>query len=433
MRQWLTRLNRLGYIFQALQYRNYRLFFLGQAVSLIGLWMTRMATQWLVYRLTESAWMLGVVGFCQLAPAFFLSPLAGTLIDRWNRHTVLVVTQVASMAVSLMLAALALTGIIEVWHVLLLCAAEGAIRGFGIPARQALVVELVDDRDSLPNAIALNSTVFNVARMIGPALGGVLVALVGEGLCFLIDGLSYIAVVGALLAMRLPHRVIPKAGKSVLHDMRDGFTHTFGYSPYRALLITVGLIVFAGGAPQMALMSEFAKQVLGGDAATLGILMSATGGGALAGAMYLATRRSVRGLGRVIAICAVLFGIMLVLFACSRTLWLAVPALLITGFAMMTVMAGSNTIMQTLVTDEKRGRVMALFVMTFTGAAPTGQIVAGALAEQIGTPWTIAIGGAACTVAGLHFAWQLPALRAIARPVYIERGIIDDTAVPAAQ
>ncbi len=433
MRQWPTRLSE---IFQALQYRNYRLFFFGQAISLTGLWMTRTATQWLVYRMTESAWMLGVAGFCQLAPAFLLSPLAGTLVDRWNRHTVLLVAQVGSMLASLALAVLTLAGVIEVWQVLLLCAAEGAVRGFGIPARQALVVQLVDDRDSLPNAIALNSTIFNVARMIGPALGGLIVAFMGEGMCFLIDGVSYLAVIAALMAMQLPNLELNRTGKSVLRDMGDGFIHTFGYAPYRALLLSAGVVVLAGGASHMALMSEFAKKILGGDATTLGILMSASGCGALLGAFYLATRRTVRGLGKVIASCFIMFGLLLVAFAMSRSLWLASTMLVLSGFAFMTAMAGSNTIMQTLVEDDKRGRVMAMWVMMFTGAAPTGQLLAGAVAEQIGTPWTIVIGGSVCVVAGLNLAIQLPALRAIARPVYIERGIIaeqDEAVEPASR
>lgn len=433
MRLLLTQLGKLGYMFQALQHRNYRLFFFGQAVSLIGLWMTRMATQWLVYRLTDSAWMLGVVGFCQLAPAFVLSPLAGTLIDRWNRHTVLLITQIASMIVSLMLAALALTGVIEVWHILLLCAAEGAVRGFGIPARQAIIAKLVNGPENIPNAIALNSTVFNSARLIGPALGGIAVAAVGEGLCFLIDGLSYIAVVASLLAMRMPPAPAPRKPSPVLREMREGFAHTFGYAPYRALLTTVGCIVLLGGAPQMALMSEFAKQVLRGDATTLGVLMSATGAGALLGAIYLATRRSVRGLGNVIAGSAIVMGAMLIVFSATRNIYLAATVLTIVGFTMMTIMAGCNTIMQTLVDEDKRGRVMALFVMTFTGAAPIGQLLSGAVAEQIGTPWTLAIGGSACVLAGLNFARMLPTIRAIARPIYIERGIIaEDSPQPAA-
>lgn len=416
--------NRLSYIVEALKHRNYRLFFFGQAVSLIGMWMTRMATQWLVYRLTESPWMVGVVGFCQLAPAFCLSPLAGTMVDRWNRHTVLVITQIASMVISLMLAALALTDLIEVWQVLMLCAAEGAVRGFGIPARQALVVQLVEDRSTLPNAIALNSMTFNGARMVGPALGGIAVALVGEGLCFLIDGLSYIAVIAALIMMRLPKLEIAKKTTSVIREMGDGFKHTFGFAPYRAILMTAGLIILAGGAPQMALMSEFAKKVLGGDAGTFGILMSSSGGGALLAGVYLATRKSVRGLGNVIAGCAISFGVMLMIFAVSRNVIVACCALTLGGFAMMVVMAGSNTIMQTLVDDDKRGRVMALFVMTFTGCAPTGQLIAGAVAERIGTPWTIAIGGGVCILAGINFARMLPTLRNLARPIYIARGII---------
>ena len=415
-----------SHMFRALRWRNYRLFFTGLAVSLTGLWMTRMATQWLVYRLTDSPAMLGVVGFAQLAPSFVIAPLAGTLVDRWNRQRVLVMTQVGSMMVSLSLAALALSGVIEVWHVLILCAMEGAVRGFEIPARQALVVKLVEDRADLPNAIALNSSVFNSARLIGPALGGLAVWLVGEGLCFLIDGLSYSAVIVALCAMHLGADAQPADGarKSVLGDLREGFAYTFGFGPHRALVLLVGVIVLAAGAPQMALMPVFARDVFEGGSNTLGLLMASSGAGSLLSAMALAMRRSVRGLGRVLAGCAAGFGVTHLLFALSPNVWLAAAALFGGGFMSMTVMAGSNTVMQTLVSDDKRGRVMSLFVMAVMAAMPVGQLGSGALAERIGAPWTVACGGVVCLVMGGYFACRLPRLREQARPIYVERGII---------
>lgn len=431
--EWPARLNKLGYMFRALQHRNYRLFFAGQTISLIGLWMTRAATLWLVQRLTGSPAMVGLVGFAQLAPSFFLAPLAGALMDRWNRHRALVATQVASMAISLALAVLALGGWIEVWHVLALCAAEGAVRGFDIAARQALLVELVEHRDNLPNAIALNSVTFNAARTVGPAVGAAIVWWVGEGLCFLIDGLSYFAVIAALLAMRISGQPPHREHQSMLRDIGEGLAHTFGFAPYRALLMLAGVVILMGGAPQMALMPEFAQNVLQGEALTYGILMGASGGGAFAGAVYLTTRRTVRGLGRVLAGCAVMFGVMTILFAMTRTAWLAAAVVSVTGFALMTLMAGSNTVMQTMVDEDKRGRVMSLFVMTFTGAAPLGQLLAGRVAEVVGAPWTLAGGGAVCVVAGLIFARQLPALRVLVRPIYIERGVIPEDAAGAGQ
>lgn len=423
----LAQLHKLGYMFRALSYRNYRLFFLGQAVSLIGLWMTRIATQWLVYRLTESPWMLGVVGFAQLAPSFFMSPIGGAIVDRGNRLRVLIGTQWASMGVSLALAALAFAGVIEVWHVLVLVALEGVVRGVDMPARQALVVDLVDDRADLANAIALNSTAFNSARLIGPAVGGVIVATMGEAMCFLIDGLSYIAVVAALMAMRLAVPEPRAEPKSILADLREGVTYTFGFAPHRALLMLSAVVVLAGS-PHMALLPVFARDILGGDSNILGLLMAASGAGALLGAMYLATRRSVRGLGRVLAGCTIAFGVLLVIFAFSQWIVLTTVVLAVAGFAMMTLMAGSNTVMQTLVDDAMRGRVMAFFLMAFMGAAPLGHLLGGAVAERIGAEWTVAIGGLACVVMGAIFARQLPALRELVRPVYVERGIIPEVA-----
>jgi MFS family permease len=412
-----------GHMLRALRHRNYRLFFLGQGTSLIGTWITRVATSWLVYRLTGSAALLGLVGFAGQIPTFFLGPFAGVWVDRLDRYRVLLVTQVGAMLQSAALAILTISGTIEVWHIIALSLAQGVVNAFDAPARQSFVVEMVEGPEDLPNAIALNSSLFNGARFVGPSIAGVLVALVGEGWCFALDATSYVAVIGSLLAMRVPRRPRLPRETRVLEELRDGFMYAFGLPPLRALLLLLGLVSFTG-LPYVVLMPVMAAEVLGGGANTLGMLMSATGVGALAAALYLASRRSVLGLGRLVPIAAGAFGIGLVAFSLSRSLVLSLPLLGVVGAGWMIQSAASNTILQTLVRDEMRGRVMAFYAVSVLGTAPFGSLLAGAIASRVGVPWTLLGGGVVAVLGAAVFARSLPRLRAQALPIYAERGVI---------
>jgi MFS family permease len=408
---------------RALRHRNYRLFFAGQSLSLVGTWITRIATSWLVYRLTGSALLLGVVGFCGQIPTLFLAPVAGVFVDRWNRHRVLLVTQLLSTIQSLALAALALAGIITVPQLLVLQIFQGVINAFDTPARQAFVVTMIEDRADLPNAIALNSTMVNASRIVGPSIGGVVIAAVGEGWCFLLDAVSYLAVIASLLAMRVPAQLPRTATTRVAEELRAGLAYVTRFSPIGTVLLLLAL-VSTMGMPYTVLMPAVAAKVLHGGPHTLGLLMGASGTGAVGGAVYLASRRSVIGLGRVIAIAVAVFGGGLVAFSQSRSLWLSLLLLPLVGAGFMVSLAASNTVVQTLVEEQLRGRVMAFYTMAFLGTAPIGSLLAGLLASRIGESSTIAFGGIACLLGGAWFASRLPHLRALVRPIYIERGIL---------
>ncbi|HWG33531.1 MAG TPA: MFS transporter, partial [Gemmatimonadaceae bacterium] len=358
---------------RALSSRNYRLFFGGQSVSLVGTWITRIATSWLVYRLTGSAFLLGVVGFCGQIPTLILTPFSGVLIDRWNRHTVLVVTQVLSMLQSLALAILAFAGVITVTEILILQLAQGSINAFDTPARQAFVVEMVDDRSYLSNAIALNSTMVNASRIVGPSIGGMIIALAGEGWCFMVDAISYIAVIASLLAMHVTRAEREPITTRVTEEFRTGLRYIRGSLPIRTALILLA-IVSTMSMPYTVLMPAIATQTLHGGAHTLGFLMTASGVGALIGALYLASRLSVIGLEDVSAMATITFGFGLIGFALSRQLWLSLAILPIVGAGFMVQMASINTIIQTLVDERLRGRVMAFYVMAFLGTAPIGSL-----------------------------------------------------------
>jgi len=413
---------RLRAIGRALRHRNYRLFFAGQGISLIGTWLTRVATSWLVYRLSGSGLVLGLVGFAAQIPTFLLAPLAGVWVDRVNKHRVLVATQALSLVQSALLAIFALSGAITVAWVLALQVLQGIINAADTPARQAFVVEMVADRADLPNAIALNSSMFNAARLLGPSIAGVLIAAVGEGWCFAIDAVSYLAVLASLLAMRLaPQAARPRASR-VLHELREGLRYTAGSPPIRAVLLLLAVVSLAG-VPYTVLMPVIAAVVLGGGPHTLGFLMAAIGVGALAGALYLAARSTILGLGRVVALAALSFGVGLIAFSRAHVLALALPLLVVCGMAMMVQMAASNTILQTIVEDDKRGRVMSFYAMAFFGTVPLGSLLAGALADTIGAPATILAGGAVCIAAGLLFLRALPGLREQVRPIYERLGI----------
>jgi MFS family permease len=424
-----TGLRKVG---RALRHRNYRLFFSGQSISLIGTWLTRVATAWLVYRLTGSAWLLGILGFAGQIPTFFLAPLAGVLVDRWDRYRVLLVTQILAMVQSALLAGLALTGVINVWHVLALGVLQGFINAFDMPARQSLMVQMVEDREDLPNAIALNSTMVNSARLLGPAIAGVLIAAVGEGWCFFIDAVSYGAVVTSLLFMRITPRPRALGTARVLHEMQEGFDYAARSAPIRAVLLLVA-VVGVMGVPYTVLLPVIAREVLGGGAGTLGALQSAAGLGALMSALYLASRGSVVGLERVIAVAAALFGVGLIGFSRVGVLWLALPLMLVTGMGMMLQTAGSMTILQTIVDEDKRGRVMSLTAMAFFGTVPIGSLIAGALAHRLGSQNTILVGGVVCVAAAGVFFRTLPELRCAMRVIYVRLGIVPELAVDLPQ
>jgi MFS family permease len=412
---------------RALRHRNFRLFTFGQTVSLIGTWMQQVAVGWLVYRLTGSAFLLGLVAFVAQAPTFFLSPIAGVVADRFDKHRVVMLTQALMMVQASVLAVLVLTDVVAIWHIVVLMAVLGCLSGFDIPARQSFLLEMVGSRDDLPNAIALNSSIFNAARLVGPAIAGFVVAGLGEGICILLNAVSYAAVLAALGAMRIARRSEPAATGAVFAQIQEGFGYAFGFAPIRAILLMVAATSVIA-VPFTVLLPVIATDVLDGGARTLGFLMSATGLGALAGALYLASRQSVRGLGRVIVLAAALFGAGLIATALSRTTALSMAFLAVAGFGMMAQMASSNTVLQTLVDDDKRGRVMSLYSMAYIGMSPVGSLLAGALASRVGAPATIAIGGALCIATATFFGSRLPALREEVRPIYARLGILPEVA-----
>lgn len=407
----------------ALRSRNYRLFFGGQGLSLIGTWMTQVATVWLVYQLTTSAWLLGLVGFTSQVPSLVLLPFAGVFIDRWNRHHVIIATQILSMIQSLALAILTLTGVIHIWHLIVLSLFQGAINAFDAPARQAFVPEIVEKREDLANAIALNASMFNGARLIGPAIAGVILAALGAGYCFLIDGLSYIAVIIALLAMKLKPQTLAVTHGNPWQRLKEGFTYVFGFSPIRSIIFLLAIVSFMG-MPYMVLVPIFATKILNGGPDALGFLMAASGIGALIGALYLSTRPSVIGLGKVIVYSPTLMGIGLIGFSLSRILWLSLLMMALVGLGFILQFASSNTVIQTIVEDDKRARVLSIYTMAFFGVVPFGNLFAGGLANYIGAPNTLIIGGAFCIAGSIFFARQLPALRQLVKPIYVKLGII---------
>jgi MFS family permease len=412
---------------RALRSRNYRLFFTGQSVSLIGTWMTQIATSWLVYRITGSAWLLGIVGFASRIPSFLLGPFAGVWVDRWDRHRTLVVTQILSMLQSFALAGLALARIITIREIIWLGLAQGIINAVDMPARQAFVIQMVEDRADLGNAIALNSSMVNMARLLGPSVAGVIIAAVGEGYCFLIDGFSYLAVIASLVAMKIAAVEPRSADKPVWHELKEGWNYVTHFVPIRSILLLLALVSLVG-MQYTVLMPIFAGQVLHGGPHTLGFLMGGSGVGALGGAMFLATRKNVLGLGRVVPLAAAIFGTGLIALGLSRFLWLSLLLMMFVGGAMMTQMASSNTILQTIVQDDKRGRVMSFYSMSFLGMAPFGSLLAGALAHRIGAPRTVMISGTICIAGAAWFGSQLSAIRDVVRPIYRTLGIIPEIA-----
>ncbi|MFA6900559.1 MAG: MFS transporter [Desulfurivibrionaceae bacterium] len=418
----------IRHLLRALRSRNYRLFVAGQGVSLVGTWMQHVAMSWLVYRLTGSAILLGVVGFTSQIPTLFISPVAGVLADRWDRRRLLLATQSLAMLQAAFLALVVLTGVVQVWQIILMSLILGVVNAFDIPIRQSFVVEMVEHREDLGNAIALTSSLVNGARLIGPAIAGLLIASVGEGICFILNALSYLAVIVALAAMRLSPAASPRhARRPILHELQEGFMYAYRFGPIRSILLLLALVSLMG-MPYSVLVPVFAKDILHGGAHTFGFLMTAAGSGALVGTLYLASRRSVRGLGRVIVRATILFAVGIATFALSGNFLLSLAALAVAGFGAMTLVASCNTVLQTILDEDKRGRVMSFFTMAFIGVAPFGSLGAGAMAGILGPRDTLLLGGVGCLVGAAVFARHLPQIREKVRPIYLRMGIIQEVA-----
>jgi MFS family permease len=416
-----SRASRWPVMLRALQYRNFQLFFSGQLISLIGTWMDNIAEAWLVYRLTGSSLLLGGVAFAGQIPVFLLAPIGGMVADRWPRRTIVICTQTSSMILAFILAFLTLSGRVKVWEVILLASCMGVVNAFDIPARQAFLVEMVG-REDLMNAIALNSSMFNGARVIGPAIAGILVASIGEGWCFFSNAVSYIAVIAGLAMMHTEWKRTGEHQGSPIERIAEGFRFVRETAPIRALLLLLGLVSLVA-MPYSVLMPVFAARILHGNARTLGVLMGATGIGALTGALMLASRKGLKGLTRWVAYSCGGFGIALILFSLSRWYFLSVALLVPVGFAMMVQMASSNTLIQAMVPDRLRGRTMAVYSMMFMGMAPLGSLLSGALADKIGATWTVAIGGLGAIGGAAVFARHLPKIRVEARQLILEQGL----------
>jgi len=419
-----ARKGRLPATLRALKHRNFQLFFGGQLVSVTGTWMQTVALSWLVYRLTGSSLLLGTVGFASQIPVFLVAPLGGTVADRYDRQRIVIGTQTASMLLAFLLAALTLAGKVQVWHILVLATSLGVANAFDIPARQAFLVDMVGKED-LMNAIALNSSMFNGARIVGPALAGILVTMIGEGWCFFANAVSYLAVIAGLTMMRVPRPSHEAPSGSPLMHIVEGFRFVRHTRPIRAILLLLGLVSLVA-MPYTVLMPVFADRILHGGARGLGILMGATGVGALLAALTLASRTGVRGLGRWVAYSCGGFGAALVLFALSRSFWLSTALLVPAGFCMMLQLASSNTLIQTMVPDHLRGRVMSVYSMMFMGMAPFGALMGGAAAHRLGAPLTVAMGAVACMGGAAWFRLSLPTIRVEARRLIVAQAVVEE-------
>jgi MFS family permease len=408
-------------ILRSLRHRNYRLFFFGQLISLVGTWMQSVAQQWLVYRLTHSPALLGWVGFAGQIPIFFLATFGGVLADRRNRLHILVGTQSASMLLAAILAILTLTHSIQIWHIFVLATLLGAVNAVDIPTRQTFVADLVS-RDDLPNAIALNSSMVNGARIVGPAVAGLVVASIGEGWCFFANAVSYLAVIAGLLMMNVKYMPVAKTASAFRHVV-EGYRYVASTAPVRVLLVMLGIVSLVA-MPYTILMPVFADEILHGGASALGMLMGSSGFGALTGALLLARRQRLRGLGKWVAAATSAFGVSLILFSQSRNFSLSMLFLYPAGFFLMTQMAASNTLIQSMVPDRLRGRVMAVYSMMFMGMAPLGALLAGSLARTLSAPTVVALSGSIGVVVGILFAFRLPSIRPLARQLILDQQVI---------
>jgi len=413
----------LKVVFRSLKYRNFRLFFTGQSISLIGTWIQQIAMPWLVYDISHSVFLLGVVSFTGQIPTLLLGSFSGVLSDRWDRYHILIVTQFLAMIQALVLSFIIFNGNIQVWEIISLSVLLGCINAFDAPARQSLLVQMVEDKKDLSNAIALNSTMFNGARLIGPSIAGILIATMGEGICFLINGLSYVVVIVCLLTMKIAPRIMSKKITGFKKELKEGFSYAFGFAPIKYIILLLALISLTG-LPYAVLMPVYAKEILHGGSHTFGFLMGASGLGALTGAIYLASRQNVVGLERLIPKAAGIFGMGLISISISHNFYLSMVLLVIAGFGMMLGLASCNTILQTIVDDDKRGRVMSIYTMAFMGAAPFGALIAGGLATLWGVPVTLTMGGISCILGAIIFASKLPNLYKLIRPIYLKLGVI---------
>ena len=410
----IRKIESLQITFRSLKYRNYRLFFGGQSVSLIGTWIQRIATPWLVYDLTKSVLLLGLVGFVGQIPTFLLSPIAGVLTDRWNRYNIMVTTQILSMLQAIILTWLVFSGKIQVWHIVILSGFLGCINAFDVPARQSFVIQMVEKKEDLSNAIALNSSMVNGARLLGPSVAGMLIAVTGEGICFMLNAISYLFVIWSLMLMKITPTDSKHARKSVFRELKEGISYTFGFAPIRYIILLLALVSLVG-MPYTVLMPIFAKEIIHGGAHTFGFLMGASGLGALIGAFYLASRRNDKGLEKIIPLSAGVFGIGLIMFSFSHVFVLSLILMVITGLGMMLQMASSNTMLQSIVDDSMRGRVMSFFTMAIMGTAPFGSLLAGSSAKLIGAPNTVLIGGISCILGAMVFSIKLPEIIKVLR------------------
>jgi MFS family permease len=426
-RQQAFLLNSMSHAWRALRHRNFKLFFFGQSISVIGNWMTRLATSWLVYRLTHSVLLLGIVSFAGQIVSFALGPFAGVWVERLNRRKLLVWTQAAASVQSLALAMLTLAHVITLWEIIALTVMQGVINAFDMPGRQSFLVQMVEDRNDLSNAIAINSSMANGARLIGPAIAGLVIGAFGEGWCFLIDGISYFAVIASLLMMRINANInfigVSQSGRSMFEQIREGWDYVRSFRPIRTILMLFALISLMGYSYSV-LLPVFAGQVLHGGATMLGWLTGASGIGALVSAISLAIRKSVVGLERMLQIATATLGCSLILFGLSHTLWLSLVLMVFVGFGLMQCASASNTIIQSLVPEDKRARAMSYYTMAFFGGAPFGSLLAGTLAHHIGAPHTVMITGAFCVAGALWFTLDLPKVNAIMQPMYHEMGLV---------
>lgn len=406
----------VSHSWRALRHRNFKLFFAGQGISVIGTWMTRIATNWLVYRLSNSALLLGIVSFAGQIIPFVLQPIAGVWVERLDRRKLLIWTQSAAAVQSLVLAVLTLTHRINIWEIIALSALQGIITAFDSPGRHSFLVQLVEDKNDLSNAIALNSSIQNGARLVGPAIAGMIIAAVGEGYCFLIDGISYFAVITSLQLMNTKSMEGALNKSTLFEQMREGWDYVRTFRPIRSTLLLFALTALMGY-PYSVLLPVFASEVLHGGAHTLGWLTGASGAGALLSAFSLAVRQSTRGLNKMLVISSTVLGVALILFGFSQSLWLSLLLMVFVGFGMMQIASASNTIIQALVTEDKRARAVSYYAMAFYGAAPFGSLLAGTLAHHIGAPHTVVITGTCCILASIWFSSEVPKIKAVMRPV----------------
>ncbi len=420
--------NRISLMFRAMKYRNYRLFVGGQSLSLIGTWIQMVAVTWLVYKISNSAFILGVVGFSGQIPLLIIAPFAGVIADRRDKKKILLITQSLALVQALILSVIVFTKVVLIWHLVALSIFLGIINAFDMPIRQAFVVDMLDNKkQDLNNAIALNSSMVNGARLIGPSIAGILIATVGDGWCFALNCLSYSAVIISLLRMKIRYIPETKNHVKVLTQLRQGFSYTFGFVPIKYLLLLLAIVSLLG-TPLTLLAPVFAKDFLHGNASTFGFLMSAYGTGALVGAIYLLNKKNVLGLGKLIAFSVLIFGSGLIAFSISRVLWLSIIAMMMAGMGMMLHVASTNTLLQTISEENKRGRVMSFYAMAFRGMAPFGSLIGGSLAGLIGAPGTLIIGGAGCLIAVSFYFRKLPSLRPFVRPIYEKMGILPEVA-----